>query len=87
MHKYHVTISLTGKAMVEITAPSAEVARHAAIEMSLSDLAMTGRTDVLSFKVVPGEITRVSTGDGDGSEDDDEPHKPRPSGWYRPRSD
>jgi hypothetical protein len=84
MAKYLVTISITGKAMVEVNAPGADAARHAVVEMSLSDLALTGRADLLKFKIIPGEITKVVTDDDDT--DDDEPaHKPRPSGWYRPR--
>jgi len=85
MPKYHVTLSFTGKAMVELTAASAEAARHAAVEMTLSDLALTGRADVLSFKIIPGEINKIAAGEDDGDDDDAQQRKPRPSGWYRPR--
>jgi hypothetical protein len=85
--KYHVTASITGKAMLEITAPSADAARHAAIEMTLSDVALTGRSDILSFKIIPGEVTRVVMDDDDLTEEEEQPKKPRPSGWYRPRYD
>ena len=87
MPKYHVTISLSGKAMIEVSAPNVEAARHAAAEMTLSDLALTGRADVLHFKIVPGEITKLVTNDGDGDDEDEQTRKSRPSGWYRPRID
>jgi hypothetical protein len=85
MPKYHVTISLSGKAMLEVVAPSSEAARHAAIQLSLADLALTGKADVLNFRVVPGEIKKITTSDDDTDDEDDQPNKPRPSGWYRPR--
>jgi hypothetical protein len=81
MAKYQVTLSITGRAIVEMTAPSAEAARHAVVELTLSDLAMTGRADILTFKVIPGEITKLLI---EGDDDDDEPRQARPSGWYRP---
>jgi len=85
MPKYLVTISFTGKAMVDVPAATAEAARHIATEMSLSDLALTGKVDLLNFRIVPGEINKVVTNEGDEVEEDSQPKKPRPSGWYRPR--
>ncbi len=84
MPKYLVTISITGKAMVEVPASSSDAARHAVVEMSLSDLALTGRADLLNFKIIPGEITKVTTNDDD-TDDEEPPQRSRPSGWYRPR--
>jgi hypothetical protein len=72
--------------MVEINAPTADAARHAAIEMSLSDLALTGRCDLLNFRIIPGEITKVVIDDDDDAEEE-LPRKPRPSGWFQPRYD
>jgi len=71
--------------MVEVTAPSADAARHAVIEMSLSDLALTGRADLLNFKIIPGEITKIVTNDDESDDEDEQPKRSRPSGWYRPR--
>jgi len=71
--------------MVEVIAPNIDAARHSVVEMSLSDLAMTGRADLLSFKLIPGEINKVITVDGDDDDDDETPKRSRPSGWYRPR--
>jgi hypothetical protein len=85
MSKYHVTISITGKAMVEVVAANAEAARHAVTEMSLSDLALTGRADLLHFKIIPGEITKMVMNEDEGDDDDELPRSQRPSGWYRPR--
>jgi hypothetical protein len=53
--------------------------------MTLSDLALTGRADVLHFKIIPGEITRIVINDDDADVDEDQTRKQRPSGWYRPK--
>ncbi len=68
--------------MIDVQGTSLEAARAAVLELALEDLARAGHTDVLEFKIVPGQITRDLSNEGDEDEEV-APRKPRPSGWHR----
>ena len=80
--KYKVTVTFHGTATLEIEAATPETARLAAKELTIADLARAGQADLLAFQVAAREI--VPAADQEDVEEEDRPHKPRPSGWYRP---
>ena len=84
---YKVNLTFQGTATLEIDADTPEAARQAATELTPTDLARQGHADILSFKIAAREVTPAAAlgGAHDEPEAENAPHKPRPSGWYRPR--
>lgn len=85
---YRVNVTFQGTATVQIEADTPEAARQEAMTLTVADLARAGLADILSFKVAAREITPAAALSGlhaeDEPEEDAQPRKPRPSGWYRP---
>jgi hypothetical protein len=81
MPRYKVTVTFQGIGALEIDADSPEAARLAVKELTIADMARAGRTDIFTFQVSAREIIPVGSDDSDTEE---QAHKPRPSGWYRP---
>lgn len=82
-----LNLVFSGTATVEMETDSVEAARLSASELTLADLARSGHTDILSFKVAAREATPTSAlgGEGDDTQRSDAPRPARPSGWYRPQ--
>ena len=82
--RYKVLLKFTGSASMDIEADSVEAIRRKISEMELQDIARVGHADILSFEVVPREITpTILPGAGD-DEESESANRPRPSGWHRP---
>ncbi len=82
-----LNLVFSGTATVEMDADTPEAARGLAADLTLADLARSGHTDILSFKVAAREATPTSAlgGEGDDTQAPDAPRTVRPSGWYRPK--
>ena len=83
---YKVNVRFSGTAALDLEANSIEEVRTIASELSVVDIARTGKVDILSFDIAAKEITPAAALGGSHTVDEDEdgPRKPRPSGWYRP---
>ena len=84
--RYKVNVTFQGTAALEVEADTVDDARRQAAALTPADLARSGHTDILTFRVAAREATAAAAirGEQHGPDDESGSPKNRPSGWYRP---